>query len=119
MSNTNIVVADPNGSEQKLLADYLQEHCASARIACFTDPLLAVKYGANHPVDRLYTVTDMKRLNGFELARMLRGFSPRMQLHFIADTEQEKTDAMRLMAESCILRPVTAVKLELAEQPEW
>lgn len=110
----NIVVTDPDLDEQEVLLGLLRQLYASASVICFADPLLAVKYGANNPVDMLYTVTDMKRLNGFELGKMLRSFRPGIQLHFIADTEQERTDAMRLMAESCILRPVTAETLRRA-----
>ncbi len=119
VEDTNIVVADPNMEEQKLLLALLRRRGGTANITCFSDPLLAVKYGANNPVDALYTVADMKRLSGFELAKLLRSFSPGMRMHFIADTEQERIDAMRLMAEGCVLRPITADKLELAENAEW
>lgn len=86
----------------------------ASSVICFADPLLAVKYGVNNLMDVLYTVTDMKRLNGFEFGKMLGSFRPDTRLHFIADTEQERTDAMRLMAENCILRPVTAEALRRA-----
>jgi len=111
----NILVADPDPEEQRLLSEYLRQNNAPSSITCFADPLLAVKFGANNLVDELYTVAGMRRLSGFELAKMLRVFSPAVRLHFIADTEQERTDAMRLMAESCILRPVTENKLRSAE----
>lgn len=113
------MIVDPNLDEREQLVRLLGRQYAAASFADFEDPLLAVKYGANNVVDALYTVTGMKRLNGFELARMLRSFSPAVRLHFIADTEQEKTDAMRLMAEGCVLRPVTADKLKLTESAEW
>lgn len=109
------MVADPDLREQELLAALLRQRCEAADIVCFSDPLLAVKYGANNPVDALYASASIKRMSGFELARMLCGFSPGIKLHFIADTGQEKTDAMRLMAESCIMRPVTAEALRRAE----
>ena len=103
----NIVVTDPDPAEQELLRELLRGQYARDNVLCFSDPLLAVKFAAGNPVDVLYTVTDMKRLNGFELAKMLRSFAPGLKLCFVADTERERTDAMRLMAESCILRPVT------------
>lgn len=118
VNDTNILVADPDPDEQMLLTELLRQHGNTVHIACFTDPLLALKYGANNPVDALYTSAAMKRLSGFELVRMLRSFSPQVSVHFIADTEQERTDALRLRAESCILRPITSKKLEFAEDCE-
>ena len=78
-----------------------------------------MKYGANNHVDALYTVTSMKRLNGFELGKLLRGLQPGITLNFIADNEQERTDAMRMMADSCVLRPVTVDSLRCAAESEW
>jgi len=80
---------------------------------------MAIKYAANTTVDALYTVTAMKRVNGFELGKILRNFNPGIKLNFITDTPQEQTDAMRLMAESCITRPFTMESFFCAKEPEW
>ena len=116
---TNILIMDPDPIEQETLRKILERQYSPANLMCFSDPLLAVKFGANCPVDALYTVTAMKRMNGFELAKMLRSFRPNIQLHFIVDTEKEKNDAMRIMADSCTMRPVTAESLSMAAEAEW
>lgn len=104
----NVVIVDPDQKEQGVLRKLLADVYHPENIQIFIDPLMAIKYGANNPVDVLYAATDMKRVNGFELGKILRNFNPDIELNFISDTEQERIDAMRIMAESCILRPVTA-----------
>lgn len=113
------MLVDPDLEEQKRLQKLLCQFYGPLTVRCFADPLLAVKYSANNHVDALYAVTSMKRLNGFELGRLVRGFQPNIKLNFIADDEQEKTDAMRMLADSCILRPVTADSLRRAAESEW
>lgn len=115
----NIVVADPNEREQVLLSDLLHRLYDPVNVTCFTDPLLALQYAVKHPVDALYTIPAMKRLGGFELGKLLRGMQPDIALYFIADDNQMKTDAMRILADSYLIRPVTAEKLRRAENSEW
>jgi len=114
-----ISAVDPDPAELAALTASLREICADDAVAAFADPLLAVKYGANNPVDAVYAPVAMPRLNGFELARLMRGFRPGARFHFIADSESERTDAMHFMAESCIFRPVTADALRHAAEEEW
>jgi len=115
----DILIVDPDLSEQNKLTQILFELHSTARIHSFADPLLATKYGANNRVDALYTVPRMRRLNGFELGKLLRSLQPDMELHFIADDESGRQDAMRIMADSYTLRPVTAEALSRAEDAEW
>jgi len=113
------MVVDPDPAEQQSLSILLSRLHSGATIVCFSDPLMAVKFGANNPVDALYAVTVMRRLDGFALGKMLRGFQPKIQLHFIADDETGRRDAMRILADSCIVRPVTAESIRRAETEEW
>jgi len=115
----NILVVDPDWRERQRLSVLLCQLYDEAEVNSFNDPLMAVKYGANNHVDALYTVSSMKRLSGFELAKMLRELHPQIGLHFIADDDGGKRDAMRIMADSYITRPVTAEALRLAEAAEW
>ena len=114
-----ILAVDPDPAELAVLTESIKEIRADAVVVAFADPLMAVKYGANNPVDAVYTAAAMRRLSGFELVKLLRGFNPDIMSNFIADTEAERTDAMRLMAESCILRPVTADAIRRAAEEEW
>lgn len=115
-----ILAIDPDAAELAVLTESIRTAYREALIEPFRDPLMAVKYGANHPVDAVYTTTNMRRLSGFELVKLLRCFNPNIASHFIADTEAERIDAMRLLADSCILRPVTADALRrAAEGEDW
>ena len=115
----NIVIVDPDQEEERLLADVLGRHYDAAKVHCFNDPLMALKFCTYNSVDCLYTTVSMKRLNGFELGKMLRQQQPKMELHLIADDERAKKDAMRIMADSYITRPVTADAIRLAEAADW
>jgi two-component SAPR family response regulator len=116
---TEIVLVDPDVAEQKKLQELLCQLYGPLNVRCFVDPLLAVKYSANNHVDALYAVTTMKRLSGFELGRLMRDLQPDIALNFIADSEQERIDAMRMLADSCILRPITAESLRRAAENDW
>jgi len=113
------MVVDPDTAEQQSLSILLSRLFSGATVVCFSDPLMAVKFGANNPVDALYTAASMKRLSGFELGKMLRGLQPKMELHLIADDDRGRRDAMRIMADSYITRPVTADAIRLAEAADW
>jgi PleD family two-component response regulator len=119
LDHMKILAVDTDAAELAVLTESLQKVYKDASIKSFGDPLMAVKYGANNPVDAVYTAAAMRRLSGFELVKLLRGFNPDIMSNFIADTEAERTDAMRLMAESCILRPVTADAIRHAAEEEW
>lgn len=113
------MIVDPDLQEQAQLAESLHRLYPAAEANCFIDPLLALKYGFGNPVDALYAPVKMKRIGGFELGKLLRKSHPQIALHFIGDDRQEETDAMRLMADSYILRPVTSEKLKQSEAAEW
>lgn len=118
----DILLADPDPDEQATLQRLLCQRYDPILLVCFSDPLLAVKYGANNHLDAVYTAVRMKRLSGYELGRLLRSFHPEIKLHFIADTKAEYAEAMRLLADSCILRPVTEIAfrtgIEATEQSQ-
>ena len=115
----NILVVDPDPGERRKLSVLLGQLYDMSEVNSFGDPLMAVKYGVNNHVDALYTVSSMNRLSGFELGKLLRELHPKIELHFIADDDRGKRDAMRIMADSYITRPVTAEALRLAEAAEW
>jgi DNA-binding response OmpR family regulator len=114
-----IVAVDPVPEELFELADSIRNVHKGATVESFADPLAAVKYAYQNQVDALYTVTAMKRLSGFELGKLLRARSPGIQLNFIGEDENEKIDAMRILANSYIIKPVTADALRLAEAADW
>lgn len=103
-----VLAVDPDPEELKRLTECIREIHGNALVEPFGDPLMAVKYGVNNPVDAVYTVTAMRRLNGFEMMQILHSFQGEIAFHFIAGSEAEKIEALRLAADSCIFRPISA-----------
>ena len=56
----NILAIDNDPKELEALTRRLREEEPGSRVLAFTDPLLAVKYGYNNPVDKVYAKTDMR-----------------------------------------------------------
>ena len=67
----NILVIDNDPIALEARAAQLRAEEPAARVLAFTDPLLAVKYGYNNPVDRVYAKTTMRGLGGGDVARLL------------------------------------------------
>ena len=111
------MIVDPDSRERAQLAELLKQQYAPAAIKCFADPLMAIQYGAGSEVNALYVPVVMKRFSGFELGRVLRRLHPQIALHFIGDNAQERTDAMCLMVESFLLRPLTEEGIQQSEEP--
>lgn len=79
----NILVIDNDPIALEARAAQLRAEEPAARVLAFTDPLLAVKYGYNNPVDRVYAKTDMRGLGGGDVARLLRGVHPDIQIKLL------------------------------------
>lgn len=114
-----IVVVDPDQREQTQLAEILNRRYATAAVQCFRDPLLALKYGAGNWVDALYTVSQMKRLSGLELGKLMRELYPQVLLTLIADNDSGRQEAMRGLADIYVTRPLTEEALARAENEDW
>ena len=65
----------------------LREEEPGSRVLAFTDPLLAVKYGYNNPVDKVYAKTDMRGLRGNDVARLLEKVHPNLQIELLDDED--------------------------------
>lgn len=76
----NILVIDNDPAELERLTACLQEEGEDVKVTAFTDPLLAVKYGYNNPVDVVYAKTDMRGLGGEDVARLLRNIHPDIRI---------------------------------------
>ena len=78
-----IMVIDNNPANLAQLAAQLRKRYPCGRISAFTDPLLAVKHGFNHPVDLLFARSEMRGLNGREAARLLSGVHPGLSVRLL------------------------------------
>lgn len=84
-------------------------------VAAFTDPMLAGKYAFNHSIRAVFTETEMKPVDGFALIKVIRKQCPGISVHFVTGHPDFERDAMRLMADSFIIKPVTLDKLGAAK----
>ncbi|MDO4270799.1 MAG: hypothetical protein Q4C72_07745 [Eubacteriales bacterium] len=79
----NILVIDNDPNALERVAARLRAEKPGGKILTFTDPLLAVKYGYNHPVDMVYAKTVMRGLGGGDVARLLRNVHPYIQMELL------------------------------------
>ena len=79
----DILVVDNDPKALEAMAAQLREKASGGRVLTFTDPLLAVKYGYNNPVDMVYAKTDMRGLGGADVARLLRGIHPDIRVELL------------------------------------
>lgn len=79
----NILVIDNDSKTLGKLAAGLREREPGGMVQTFTDPLLAVKHGYNHPVDIVYAKRIMRGLNGEDVARLLRNIHRDIQVELI------------------------------------
>ena len=79
----NILVIDNDPQALETLAATLREREPGSRVLAFTDPLLAVKYGYNNPVDAVYAKAVMRGLDGSDVARLLRNVHPKLRVELL------------------------------------
>ena len=79
----NILVINNDLAELGTLAERLREKNPGGRVQAFADPLLAVKYGYNHPVDVVYVKSIMRGLNGDDVVRLLRNVHTNIQVEIL------------------------------------
>ncbi len=79
--NILVIDNDPNALEAR--AASLRKTRPGSRVLAFTDPLLAVKYGYNNPVDAVYAKTVMRGLGGDDVARLLRRIHPNIRVELL------------------------------------
>ena len=83
----NILAIDNDPKELEALTRRLREEEPGSRVLAFTDPLLAVKYGYNNSVDKVYAKTDMRGLRGNDVARLLEKVHPNLQIELLDDED--------------------------------
>ena len=110
------IVVYPNHYELQKIESAIAETCPNFQIQGFTDPMLAYQYAFNQgPIDYLYTLIEMKRLDGFSLARMLREDNSNLSIYFLSYQEQNERDADKFGCDAFIHLPISTEKLKMAE----
>ena len=107
-----IIAVDTNWSDLKSLVACIREVYPEDAVEGFIDPLLALKYGYNTPVDVIFAAADMKRLSGIELIRLLRqNQQTKMGVCLITQDTGGKAYDGNLFIEVLLVKPVTCEKL--------
>jgi two-component SAPR family response regulator len=108
----NILVVDNNLATHDELVRCVQEVWPQAQIDRFTDPLLALKHGMNHPADLLVTAIQMRVATGQDLARILREHHPNLQVVYVTDTPLRRRSDFEVPPDGVVQLPVTTDKLQ-------
>ena len=69
-----IIVVDSDRAALERTAALLRRRCPDARVLPMDDGMEAVQYAYSHIVDAVYTEVLMPRINGFDVARLVRKF---------------------------------------------
>ena len=72
------------------------------------DGMSAVKYAFNHPVDAVYTYLMMPRINGFDVARLVRKVHPQAEAYLIDYSDKYVPDAAGRNLNGYYLTPISA-----------
>ena len=106
-----ILTVDPNSKDLNHLTNCLSELHPGDKVLPYSDPMLAYHYAFNHKVEAVYAVVGMKRLDGLTLAKMLREDQPDMQIYLVAKDNAYRVDAIRVMADGYLVKPVTTASI--------
>ena len=110
-----IVAIDPEPAELLRLTDTIRRIRDNASVESFGDPLAAVKFVYGNHVDEIYSVLDMKRMNGFQVAMLLLSKYPGIRFRFVVDRLSECTEELCSIAAGIVLRPVSREALMQAQ----
>lgn len=107
----DVVAVDPNKSDLKQLVAALKKHYPGSRVVMFTEPLPAMEYLENNPIDVLFTEIPMLPRDGFALQKTAEAVQPAILTVFVTDTEVYAAQAMKTHAAGYIVKPVTKAAL--------
>lgn len=108
----DILLIDVNPSTHSQLLSCMETAYPQDSIYDFTDPLLALKFGSNNPVDLLVVVLRMRIAMGQDIARILKRSHPNMRSIYVIDGPRRRQQVIEPMPDAIIHCPVTAEKLK-------
>lgn len=107
----NILVVDNDLTTHDELVRCVTEVWPQEKIVPFTDPLLSLKYGINHPLHILIAAARMRGATGQDLARILRQHNPNLRVVYVADAPMCCDSDFEVEPDAVVQWPVTAEKL--------
>ena len=102
-----IVAVDAPEKDLTALKNCLHQAFPGQQVEAFTDPLMAVKYFYNNPVDALFAGASLPRVSGFELARMMNAAQRQVATCLIGTGEGLREDALKAGIDAYLIKPVT------------
>ena len=83
-----------------------QKTCRASRVAgAFTNPVDALAYVQEHPVEAAFLDIAMPGMNGLALAEKLREIRPDLVVIFLTGYEQYTLDALKVKADYYLTKP--------------
>lgn len=91
-----IVLVNNNITEMESFSTRIKQEIPNCTCLLFADPFLSVKYIMNNPVDMVFVEAKMQRLNGIELLRNIRRYSPDLPVVILAEDNKMRERAKKL-----------------------
>lgn len=109
-----IIVVDSNTEQMDQLVECIGEVWPGAEVQTFTDPLQAVKYAYDHPLNALFTEIPLPVMDGFTLAEMMVKRYPDVEVWFVTGHEQYRSYEVAVSRYKYVMKPVTVEALHTA-----
>ena len=96
-------------------AALLRRRCPHARVLPMDDGMEAVQYAYSHIADAVYTEGLMPRINGFDVARLVRKFHPESRGYVVSRTDRARWEGLS----GCYLKGAVAPEADLLRAAPW
>ena len=103
-----IIVLEPDSEKLIFLEKTLREASPNEEIAVFRDAGKLLQAMRSSTPDTAFLRVETEPLNGLVLGQVLSAMFPRVNLIFLAETDEYTTEALRLRASGYLKEPITA-----------
>lgn len=114
-----IIVVDSDRAALERTAALLRRRCPDARVLPMDDGMEAVQYAYSHIVDAVYTEVLMPRINGFDVARLVRKFHRESRGYVVSRTAAYLDRARWEGLSGCYLKGAVAPEADLLRAAPW
>ena len=101
----NIIAVDDESLAQGYMLKILKEAAPGSRFKGFEDPVAALDYLRENPVDIAFLDIEMYGLNGIELAKRFKEAAPSVKIIFSTGFPDYALDAFSVHASGYLLKP--------------
>ena len=110
-----ILAVDDEIGALTALKQKIEVTAPDAQLVTFTSPEDALQYAKERPFDIAFLDIDMPRINGIDLAKILKMRNSKINIIFVTAYDQYGVDAFALYASGYLLKPICSedIKKEL------